>query len=79
MSAKNSNGWNNHADENSIDKINQKIGLTENKSLASTQRALKMINDAEDIGINTTRVFFFKSIKIHKLVIFSFFFLNYLL
>ena len=42
----------------SLEQIKLKIGKTENDSLASTQRALRMLNDTEDVGIKTSEVIY---------------------
>ena len=54
------NGWDNSGlnDEPHLEQIKLKIGKTENDSLSSTQRALRMLNDTEDVGIKTSEVIY---------------------
>jgi hypothetical protein len=54
------NRWedSNLKDEPKLEQIKLKIGKTENDSLASTQRALRMLNDTEDVGIKTSEVIY---------------------
>lgn len=51
------NSWANHNDDdNNLEQIQQKIGKVENDSLESTQRALRMLNETHDIGVNAAQV-----------------------
>jgi len=43
-------------DDDNLEQIKQKIGKTENESLASTSRALRMLNETYDIGADTAQV-----------------------
>jgi hypothetical protein len=43
-------------DDDNLEQIKEKIGKTENESLSSTQRALRMLNETYDIGADTAQV-----------------------
>ena len=43
-------------DDDSLEQIQQKIGKTENDSLESTQRALRMLNETHEIGVGAAQV-----------------------
>jgi hypothetical protein len=45
-------------DDDSLEQIQQKIGKTENDSLESTQRALRMLNETHEIGVGAAQVKF---------------------
>ena len=44
--------------DDSLEQIQQKIGKTENDSLESTQRALRMLNETHEIGVGAAQVKF---------------------
>ena len=50
---------NNNNDDDSLEQIQQKIGKTENDSLDSTQRALRMLNETHEIGVGAAQVSLF--------------------
>ena len=47
---------NNNNDDDSLEQIQQKIGKTENDSLETTQRTLRMLNETHEIGVGAAQV-----------------------
>lgn len=54
-------------DDEELNKIQERIGRVENDSLESTQRALRILNETEEIGVKTARELVSQGEKLQKI------------